>query len=152
MNELVKVINQAFGLPALLDSAFPSKVLRDFDSWDPFYTTDVFPYDIKVSKDKDGNITKTDLIFAIAGVGKGDVNIKVDHDWLTVSIEQSEETKDESVEYVRKGLSHRSMVKRFYLRDADKQNIKSKVENGLLTITIPPSPESGKRVYKVDVE
>lgn len=151
-NELARVLDQAFGLPSLLDTTFPSKVLKDVNSWDTFYTTDVFPYDIRVTKDPEGNVEKTELIFAVAGVEKENINVKVEHEWLIVNIEQPKVLDDENIEYVRRGLSHRSMTKKFYLRDADKQNIKSKLKNGLLVITIPPEPHIGKKIYSVKVD
>ena len=151
MTSLIKY-KDPFDLPSVLDIMFPRKVLKDDPDWGAFFTTDVFPYDVKQTKDKDGNLVKTELIFAVAGIKKEDVDVKVEYDYITISIDQTKEDIDEGVEYVRKGLSHRSMIKSFYVQNIDKENIKSKLENGLLTITLPTEPQAQKKMFKVNVE
>lgn len=144
-NSLIKAIDQAFNMPQLFDSGFPSKLLRDVGGWDSFYTTEVFPYDVLVKTDKDGNAQETRLVFAVAGVDKEDISIKTEYDRLIVSIDQTKKVEDENTHYIRKGLSHRSMTKSFFLRGGvDRENIQSHLENGLLTIILP-TEESSKR-------
>lgn len=151
MTSLIKY-KDPFDLPSVLDIMFPRKVLKDDPDWGAFFTTDVFPYDVKQTKDKDGNLVKTELVFAVAGIKKEDIDVKVEHDYLTISINQSQEELDEGVAYIRKGLSHRAMSKSFHLQDIDVDSIKSKLENGLLTITLPPTPAARKKIFSIDVE
>lgn len=142
---LIKALDQAFNMPSLFDSTFPNKLLRDTGGWDNYFTTEGFPYDIKVKTDEDGNTVETQVIFAVAGVDKSDIKIKVEYDRLYVDIEQKQQIEDSNVQYIRKGLSHRSMKKSFYLRGVDKSKVTSSLENGLLTIKLPTEEkEKGK--------
>lgn len=152
MTGIVKLNRDLFDLPSVLDIAFPRKIFRDEPDWNSFYTTDVFPYDVKAVKDKDGNLIKTELVFAVAGVDKNEICVKVEKDDLCINIEQSRKSEEKGVEYIRKGLSHRSMSKIFKLQDVDVDNIKSKLENGILTITLPPTPAARKRNIVIDIE
>lgn len=152
MTNIIKALDQAMGMPSLFDSTFPGKVLDRVGGWESLYTTDVFPYDIKVKKDKSGNTEYTQLIFAVAGVPKDDIAVKVEYDRLTVSINQTLETHDDSVEYLRRGLSHRSMSKTFYLRGIEPEDIQSSLENGLLTITLPSSEKTRGKLIDIKVK
>lgn len=162
-NDIVKTVLRAdpfedmgvFRLPSLFDSMFPSKIIKDNQSrsksWDAFFTNDVFPYDVKVHYDKNNIEIKTDLVFAVAGVNRSDINIKLDGDYLTINIEQTK--KDEpNVEYIRRGLSHRSMTKKFYLNNVDKKQIESNLENGLLTITLPTTQKDNSKAINIEVK
>jgi HSP20 family protein len=149
---IIKALDQAFNMPSLFDSTFPNKLLRDSGGWDSYYTTDGFPYDIKVKTDKDGNTEETQLIFAVAGIDKKDINIKVELDRLFVSVQQIETLEDENVKYIRRGLSHRNMSKSFYLRGINKDKIKSELENGLLTITLPTEEKEKAKAISIQVK
>lgn len=142
-----------FRLPSLFDSMFPTKVFKDNsrNNWDAFFTNDVFPYDVKVHHNKDGSETKTELVFAVAGVHKDDINIKIDGDYLQIDIKQLNQDETD-VEYIRRGLSHRSMSKKFYLNNVDKTNIESKLENGLLTISLPTLKRSDVKTINIEVK
>lgn len=156
--DIVKAVigTDSFGnavrLPSLFDSTFPNKLLRDLGGWESFYTSDGFPYDIKETLDKDGNTEETQLIFAVAGVDKDDIKVKVEYDRLFVNIEQTEKLEDESTRYVRKGLSHRSMSKSFYLRGINKEKIQSSLENGLLTIKLPTEEKEKGKLIDIKVK
>lgn len=152
MTSIIKALDQAMGMPSLFDSAFPSKLLRDVGSWDSFYTTDVFPFDIKVKKDKTGNTEYTQLIFAVAGIDKDDISVKVEYDRLIVNIDQTKDVEDESIHYLRRGLSHRSMSKTFYLRGIEPEDIQSTLENGLLTITLPSTEKTRGKLIDIKVK
>ena len=138
-------------LPSVLDVMFPLKVKDINENWDSFYTSDVFPYDIRVIKDADGNTLKTELIFAVAGVNKEDINIKVEYDQITINIDQAAK-EDGNIEYIRRGLSHRSMTKSFRIKNVDIGRISSKLVDGLLIITFPTEPQARKKMFKVNIE
>lgn len=139
MNDIIKRLTDEasfFNVPSIFDEAFFTKPLKG-----SLFSTDGFPFDITVHKDKKGNPIETRLVFACAGISKDNVNVTIEpkhgNNYLVVSISSGPDLKQEHVEYVHKGLSHRAMKKSFLLRDCDQKGISSEMKDGLLTIIIP---------------
>lgn len=126
-----------------MDSIFPTDLDKMFES-----PRAIFPYDIVDHTDEKGNVTSTELVFALGGISKNDINIKVVGDTLSVDINKSE--KEEKNKVVRhKGISRRSMSIDYGLYGVDKENIKAKLKDGELKITLPRS-EVNESVVKIE--
>lgn len=70
------------------------------------------------------------LEFSLPGMGKEDINIEIDGDYLSVSSKKEE--KDE------KHWSYQSFSKTYYLgENVDMDNIKSSMKDGILSINLP---------------
>jgi len=83
------------------------------------------------------NILKTDDGFkievALAGYQKDDIDVIIEDRYLVIKYDK-EQTDDK--EYIYKGIATRKFKLIFELNDIDRQNIKAKFDNGLLTIDL----------------
>ena len=73
---------------------------------------------------------------------------------LSISIENKHETKNEDKQhkYLRKEFSFYSYHKDYTLpEDADKDNISAKVENGILSVTLPKVLQKPKNTKLIEV-
>ena len=88
------------------------------------------------------------LQVAAPGFDKGDFNVKLEGDTLTISAEKKEETKSETDKVVRKEFSSKSFKRTFTLDEKiEAANISAKYENGILHVGIPKK-ETVKAVTK----
>ena len=72
----------------------------------------------------------------IPGFDKKDVNISLKDGYLTITAEKKEEDNGKKENYVRRERST-SLSRSYYVGDIDKEAVKAKYENGVLTIDIP---------------
>lgn len=114
-----------------LDEIFPTNVDVFFDS--PRAT---FPYDIIDHVDDDGKTTATELVFAVGGINKKDIQLKITGNTLSVNIDKSQ--KEDPTKVIRhKGISRRSMSIDYVLHNVDKEKISSSLKDGELRILLP---------------
>ncbi|MDR1408607.1 MAG: Hsp20/alpha crystallin family protein [Tannerella sp.] len=89
---------------------------------------------------------------AAPGLTKDDFHIDVhDDDMLTVSVEKKSETQDENKanKYLRREFSYSSFRQSLVLPDGvDRENIKAKMEDGVLCIDIPKIVKTEKKSTK----
>ena len=94
------------------------------------------------------DITETDenykLMIDLPGVAKEDISLDFNDEYLTVFVKH-EENSDESIRYIRKERSNYSYSRSYYLSDADSENIKAKLENGVLTVIVSKFKEVNNR-------
>ena len=76
------------------------------------------------------------LMIDLPGVQKKDISLDYNDEYLTVSVKHEENSDDSEVRYIRKERSNYSYSRSYYLSDSDKENIKAKLDNGVLTVTI----------------
>lgn len=74
---------------------------------------------------------------SMAGMKKEDITIEQKENYLVISAEHKE-TREENTTYHLKEIKYGKYKRSFYLpKNAQKDNIQAKLENGILTITIP---------------
>ena len=76
------------------------------------------------------------LMIDLPSVQKKDISLDYNDEYLTVSVKHEENSDDSEVRYIRKERSNYSYSRSYYLSDSDKENIKAKLDNGVLTVTI----------------
>lgn len=141
------------GLPSVFDSNLPRRLFNDHGSWEPFFTKDTFPYDVIVHADENGDSIKTEIIYAVAGVPKDAIKVKVENNTLEINIDTFNDEAVSNVHYVHKGISQRKLQKRFTLGEGvDKENIESNLVNGLLTITLPTEKVSKPKAIDIKIK
>jgi HSP20 family protein len=136
-------------LPALFNESWFSELFKDLDkAYD--IPNAVYPYNVKATTDKDKVPTSYTIEVALAGVGKENISVKVQDRHLNIDISKEEETTDEIISYVKKGISRRKGQLSFALSDkTDAKNITSTYVDGLLRVTVPVvQPE----VINIDVK
>lgn len=94
---------------------------------------------------KDGKLLKTDiaetdkdyLVFIdVPGLTKKDVKISLEDKYLTIKVESAKE-ENEAITYVRSERFYGTASRSFYVGDVEQKAINAKIDNGVLTITIP---------------
>ena len=78
----------------------------------------------------------------LPGVAKGDINLSLEEGRLQISVKKEEVKKEEVKEEKEKNYIHRerkfsSMTRNVYLAEAASDDIKAKLTDGVLTITVP---------------
>ena len=75
----------------------------------------------------------------IPGFDKKDISIEVKNDYLTITAEKKDESKEEDKEkkYIRQERNYGKYQRSFYVGDVDTDNVKAKFENGMLEVIIP---------------
>ncbi len=124
-------------------------MLDDFfnDSWfsGRNLAGDTFKMDVK---EKDS----TYIIEAeLPGVSKENIDLDLTDERLTISVKHEEDTKEEKDNYVHRERRLCSMSRSIHLNDADFGSIKAKLDNGILTISIPrKEPVSASTKINID--
>ncbi|MDE7105568.1 MAG: Hsp20 family protein [Anaeroplasmataceae bacterium] len=123
-----------------------NNLVDDFQNFfmDSFFSNKALKTDI-VETDT-SYILKVDL----PGVDKKDVNLDFNNQYLTLSVNQEEDKEDKNQHYIRKERSRYSYSRSYYLDKADETNIKAKLDNGILTITIGKNDEDIKKAITID--
>lgn len=151
--------------------------MRRSQNWLPYVFNDLFNNDWMVKANSTApaiNVIETEQDYrvevAAPGMTKENFNIRIDeNDNLVVSMEKKEEMKEERPEngsdtsnqpdasdkkegrYLRREFSYSKFQQTLVLpENVDKEKIEAKVENGVLTITIPKrSEEEAQKSEKV---
>lgn len=118
--EMDRLFNRAFGAGDLLPNAFKTSLDRDF-------ALDVY-----------GDDEHYYVVAELPGVQKDAVDLKVENAVLTISVNLS--GKDEN------GSGHRRLARSITVGDdIDMDGVSAKLENGLLTVSLPKAEERRPR-------
>ena len=99
---------------------------------------------------KDVKMLRTDIVetekdymlyIDVPGLSKKDVKISLEDKYLTVTA-TSEKNENDAVTFIRSERFYGTASRTFYVGDVEQKSINAKIEDGVLTITIP------KKVYK----
>ncbi|MCF6268838.1 MAG: Hsp20/alpha crystallin family protein [Melioribacteraceae bacterium] len=139
--DLVKYSNQ---FPSIFDRFF------DTDIWNwsnrNFSNTDTTLPSVNVKESKDDFTVEV----AAPGFEKGDFNIELNNDVLTISSEKKTESKNEDDERLtRREFSYQSFSRSFTLPGiVEREKIKAKYDKGILNIVIPKKEEAKPKPAK----
>lgn len=105
-----------------------------------------FKVDIKEDKES------YKVIAEMPGFTKDDINIELDDDKLTLSVEKTEE-KDESNEeekYIHKERRSSKMTRTMHFENIDSENIEANLNDGLLEIKLPKlNKDNSKKTIEI---
>ena len=95
------------------------------------------------------NVKETDNSFvlevAAPGFDKGDFNVEVENDILTISAKQENKKEEEEKGYTRREFSYSSSSRSFTLPESvNPEDIKGVYKNGILNVELPKKPEAAK--------
>lgn len=80
----------------------------------------------------------------VPGVAKENINISFDDSYLTIKVTDNKEDDDNN-KYIRHEITSYNMSRSYYLENADENNIKAKLDNGVLYVKVgkvtPTKPE-----------
>ena len=87
----------------------------------------------------------------LPGIKKEEIFLDVDQENLCISVNREEEKKEESKNYIHRERRTSSMARRIRLVDSDLDNIKAKLNDGMLVISIPKKEEV-KTSRRIEIE
>lgn len=97
---------------------------------------DTFKIDIQDSE-------KTYIVEAeLPGVQKEDISITLNEGKLNLSVKKEELSENKSKNYIHRERKYAQMARTILLSDADDKRVKAKLEEGVLTITVPKKEKS----------
>lgn len=88
----------------------------------------------------------------VAGAGKDDITLICEKGVLTLTVSKNEEKTLEKDGYIRRERHTGSASRRFAFGEIDEANISAKMENGVLTVTLPKSKEAVHKQIEIEVE
>ncbi len=77
------------------------------------------------------------ILAEMPGIQKDEINLDIQDGKLTISVSRTENTEEESKNYIHRERRMSSMARSVYLADAAADNITAKLDNGILTVTVP---------------
>jgi HSP20 family protein len=125
------------------------------DIFESFFN-DSYLSDRMISRVPAANISETEenyiIDLAAPGLKKENFKIQLDRNLLTISFEQSTETK-ENMNYNKREFSYNSFVRSFALPDSvDNANIEAEYNNGILRIFIAKKEEAKMAVRQINIK
>ena len=130
---------------------------RDMSLFDDFFDSMLGAWDNYSSRVPAVDVEETPSEFIIKvempGFSENDVKITVDKHVLHISGEVKEEDKEkEGKKYLIRERRHESFDRSFSLPDGlDESKISAGFENGILTVTLPKTPEEQPRKIEVKI-
>lgn len=103
------------------------------------------------------DVSETEAEIRIAaelpGLDENDIEVSVADDVLTISGEKKAEKEDEGENYHRLERSYGSFKRSLALsNEIDTDQIEAVFKNGVLTVTLPKTPEAQEEVKKIEVK
>lgn len=127
---------------------FPS-ILDDFfgDPWLPNRNMlrDIFKVDVR---DEDSAYK---IEADVPGLTKEEVDLSVEDKDLIISVNKKEEKNEESENYIHRERRTSSMSRRLRLADANLDEVKAELKDGVLCVTVPKK-DAGEAVKKIDIQ
>lgn len=124
-------------------------MLDDFfnDSWMPGRSLmrDTFKIDIE-EKDKE-YLVEAEL----PGVKKEEIELNIDNDNLCITVARSEEVNKDGKNYIHRERREGCMSRRIHLAGAKMEDIKARLTDGVLSITIPRDLRPDEK-RKIEIE
>ncbi|HAE61240.1 MAG TPA: heat-shock protein Hsp20 [Eubacteriaceae bacterium] len=126
-----------------------------YNMLDDFFSDNLLParnlardtFKVDVQENDNEYIIEADL----PGVKKEEINLSFDHGRLGISVKKEEKIDEEKKNYIHKERRITSMCRNLYLADASGDDIKAKLEEGVLKINVAKK-EQGKEEKKIDIE
>lgn len=106
-----------------------------------------FKVDIKENKDS------YKVLAEMPGFTKDDINIELDDDKLTLSVEKNEEKddSDEDEKYIHRERRSSKMTRTMHFDNIDSENIEASLNDGLLEIKLPKdNKDNSKKTIEIE--
>jgi HSP20 family protein len=87
----------------------------------------------------------------LPGVAKNEVSVSLQDGRLNISVSKDESLEETNKNYIHKERRYSSMSRNILLADADEKGVKAKMDNGVLTITVPKKSKPQNGVI-IDIE
>lgn len=118
------------------------------DSFMPAFFAENSQIRVDIRENEKEYIVEADL----PGVKKEEINIELNNDRLTISVEKNEEVKEERENYIRKERRSGSYCRSFYVENVLEDKISAKFENGVLSMVLPKKESGGSRKNRIEIQ
>lgn len=132
--------NRGLSINDMFNDFFNDDMLSEFNSSGSFKT------DIKETSE--GYVVHAEL----PGVNKEDINIDYNNNYLTISAIKNNEFEEKKDNYIRRERSYGSVSRGFYINNIDKNSIKAKFDNGVLSVELPKKDLISNNENKILIE
>jgi len=88
----------------------------------------------------------------LPGVNKKDIQLDIDDNYLTISVNFDEEVKEENEKYIRRERRMSSMKRSFALDNVIADQATAKFEDGVLTIRLPKKQTGLSTNKRIEIE
>ena len=119
---------------------------------DDFFSGSMFPsrnllsdtFKIDVEEKEKEYIIEAEL----PGIQKDEINLSIEDDNLCITVNRTEETKNDGKNFIHRERRSSSMSRRIRLAGANLDDIKAKLEDGVLAVTVPKDekPNSARKI------
>lgn len=132
--------------PARYDSV--NSMIDDFfgDFWSPAWEGAIESFKMDVQEKDDLYLIEADL----PGVNKDEISLELEEDILRIQVKREESTEEKQDNYLHKERKVSSMSRSLRLHNVKSEDIEAKLENGVLTITMPKVSKDEK-VKQIDI-
>ncbi|MDP4152543.1 MAG: Hsp20/alpha crystallin family protein [Bacillota bacterium] len=138
------------------NSGLPYNGFNDFyNMFDDFFN-DSWPLKMTFSRetfkvDLEENDAEYLVSADLPGINKDEINLSLNEGRLTISINKEDNINEEKKNYIHKERRYSSMSRSMYLPDAKNDGIKAKLQNGVLSISIPKAEKTDNSIkIKID--
>ncbi|MDR9747377.1 MULTISPECIES: Hsp20/alpha crystallin family protein [Paenibacillus] len=108
------------------------------------------PFRTEIREEENKYLVEAEL----PGIAKEDIDIQVEGNELIIRAKRNEmtEQKDDTNRIIRQERRSGEFIRRFYVEHIDEENIKAKLENGLLKLDIPklPGEDHSRKSIQID--
>lgn len=87
----------------------------------------------------------------LAGVTRDEIDVELNEGRLSISVEKKETEEDKGKNYLHKETREWSATRGVYLKDAATEGLSARLENGVLTVTVPKQVEKNN-VTKINID
>jgi HSP20 family protein len=108
-----------------------------------------YPTNIIRTIDKNGNETGYEIDVALAGIPKENIDIFIEDDCLSISVNKVENKEEKGRDFLHRGISQRSMKLRYGLHGIDRDKIESSLVDGMLKVKLPIAEEAKPKKIKI---
>jgi len=117
------------------------------DMWSPTLSVSKDTFKVDVQDNDETYVIEADM----PGISKDEISLELRENTLSINVKREEVTEETDKNYVHKERRFESMGRNIYLRDVKNEDIEAKLENGVLTITVPKVSEAQK-VKQIDIK
>ena len=127
------------------DDFFPLDLFKT--DWPNTWRTNTMKTDIVA---KDGHF---ELMVDLPGVAKENVEISLENGYLSIKAEQKNEIKDDSENYIHRERTYQAACRNFYVGgDVEEKDISAKMENGVLTVSVPKETRKVEQKRTIEIQ
>ena len=126
----------------------PSELFRDFRR--QFFSN--FPDEQSIKTDISEKDDRYELKAELPGFSKDQIDISYENGTLIISAENNQvnEEKDDEGKVIQKERSYSNVKRMYSLNNIDEDNIEAKFEDGILSVDLPKTENSQRKVIDIN--